>query len=818
MKEAWVQDNKSYIEMGVQDSIPRAEKGVQDSIQRAEKGVQDSIQRNEKGVQDSIHRAEKGVQDSLKREEKGVQDSIKRKEKGVQDSIMREEKGVGEEKTFKNREVGNSFREIEEKGVQNSLKEMKQMGVQGSMKEYRNLGVQNSIKELKQLGIQSSMKEFKNEEVQNSITEMKTQGVQNSRGIMINEEVQNSIKEFKQLGVQNSIKEFKQLGVQNSIKEFKQEGVQNSFKEFKQEEVQTSIPKFKNEGVQNSVKEFKQEGVQNSIVEFKQEGVQKSMLEFIQEGIQNSLIDKKQEVVQNSSEFLNKGMGIHNNIKEDPKHYTEKSIQVSSKSLNPHIETLIQTSSPKNHDNPSNTLSKPPNNSISIQVSLENINISPSYVQLRINQETQVSGNHKFIDLPNDFFKKNKTKAINQRYLKDRSPELEDHLLDNSSPKMVRSLETMSPGGCANEKFNPFLSIKDQLKNKKSFKNDSNLESPINNLEISLGDRLIKSADFRMPIFLKESRKFRRKSLFFRSQKVISSRNVLIVLNLEDLMLIEKMLGLESTHRSQEKLSITESFLKLTQEKFNQQVLLIVKEASGVKSIFAFNDARELRFKINLKKIDEVFLSDLTELNFIDFKKLKENLKKGQIKEIFYMDEDFVLGKLNDYRVPIGKSEELNKKRAHSLEDLKEIIDYKELLRGSLRNSKETGHKEFLQKSLHQNPKDYDHKKRIISKKDSIKENSINSFRVSKSYKDLLMKEIKKYDKNGDKSLQELCAMEYNEFREHMLKKEGDMKIQKKAVLVGVKEKFQRSDDRGIGWKKNFTDRKSFTGNRNEFN
>ena len=424
-----------------------------------------------------------------------------------------------------------------------------------------------------------------------------------------------------------------------------------------------------------------------------------------------------------------------------------------------------------------------------------------------------MSGNKKLPSLPVDFFKKNKPKAImNQRYLQERSPDgiYEHGGIDNQSPKFVRSLHAISPDDMVNEeKFKPFLSTKDRLKTKNSTKKDSGFEFSSNNFEIAWGDRLTKSADFRMPVFLKESKRFRKKSIIVRrSQKVVSSRNVLIVLNLDDLLLIEKMFGLENSYPGPEKISITESLKKLTQEKFKQQVLLIGREPTGVKSIFAFNNAKEMRFKVNLNKIDEVFLSDLTELNFIDFQKLKENLKKGQIKEIFYMDEDFVLGKLNDYRLVTEKNNEINKKRHKSLEIGKKSVNGG-ILRNNLHFSKDHGLFGLI------SPKNQIVEQDIHKKVETISvDHSANSLKVSKNYKELLQKELRKSD---DKILEELCAMEFPEFKKHMLDKEHEMRLQKKAVLIGVKEKFMKSDDSGAEIiKRKPEERKSFAAKREE--
>ena len=838
-KEMGVQNSKVFKERGVQDSIYKFEKGVQNSIKMTENGVQNSIKMTEIGVQNTAKMTENGVQNSIKMTtemgvqnsikmttEMGVQNTAKMTEMGVQDSLKMAEKGV--QNTAKMTEKGvQNFREYRQFGVQNSTNEMKQKGVQSEKigvknqevqnavynsnksvqksivyyteKSVQNImansnkSVQNSVKNSNK-SIQNSIIAQKNEEVQMSKGDMISEGVQKSLGQMVNEEVQNSLREFKELGVGNSgvdLQEYGQISVQNSVKEFVNSGVQKSIPECKNEEVQNSVnfdvklekPKMETKSIQ--VSQEKDLCEKNQIIVDNKISCENKSCQVSQKFENGDLNDDN---INNHLSHNNNNNSIQNTPKneETVKNYTQKSIQVSSEN----IEQIVKTGK----------------KSVSIQVSFEN-HQNPQTVQLKINQETQVSGNKK---LPVDFFNKNKPKAImNQRYLQERSPDgIYDHGIENQSPKIVRSLHAISPDDMVNdEKFKPFLSTKDRLKTKNSMKKD---EFSFNNFEIAWGDRLTKSADFRMPVFLKESKRFRRKSIFVRrSQKVVSSRNVLIVLNLDDLMLIEKMFGLENSYPGPEKISITDSLKKLTQEKFKQQVLLIGREPTGVKSIFAFNNAKELRFKVNLNKIDEVFLSDLTELNFIDFQKLKENLKKGQIKEIFYMDEDFVLGKLNDYRLVTEKNDETNKKRHKSLEIRKKSVNGV-VMRNNLHFSKDHGLFGLI------SPKNKNVEEEDIQKKlETISvDHSANSLKVSKNYKELLQKELRKSD---DKVLEELCAMEFPEFKKHMLDKENEMRLQKKTVLIGVKEKFMKSDDSGAEIiKRKPEERKSFAVKREE--
>lgn len=840
LKETGVQNSKVFKEQAVQDSICRFEKGVQDSIQRFDSGVQSSIKMTEigvqnslkmtnaKGVQNSIKMAEKGVQDSIKMASKGTQNTANVSEKGVQDSLKMAEKGVQDSKFYNDCGVGSSFKANDDKGVQKSISEMRGVGVQGPILEYRQFGVQNSMNEMKQIGVQSEKTEVRSQEIQNTVNNT-NKSVQNSL-VNSNKSVQNSVKNSNK-SIQNSIIQNQNAEVQMSKGDMISEGVQGSLRQMVNEEVQNSIREFKELAVQNSIKEYRQSSAQNSIKEFADLGVQNSQKEVVQQGIQNSIAEfiKNEDVPQPMDETQQEKLKTEAKsvqvsqeqiIFDNKISYENKSCQVSQEFENldgfDNINSnLIQNSpnSPKNNEvekkytqksiQVSNENTK---KSVSIQVSFETHPL-PQTVQLKINQETQVSGTRKLPSLPVDFFKKNKPKAImNQRYLQERSPDgIYEHGLDNQSPKFVRSLHAISPDDMVNEeKFKPFLSTKDRLKTKNSTKKDSGFEFSCNNFEIAWGDRLTKSADWRMPVFLKESKRFRKKSIIVRrSQKVVSSRNVLIVLNLDDLLLIEKMFGLENSYPGPEKISITDSLKKLTQEKFKQQVLLIGREPTGVKSIFAFNNAKELRFKVNLNKIDEVFLSDLTELNFIDFQKLKENLKKGQIKEIFYMDEDFVLGKLNDYRLVTEKSNEASKKRHKSLEMRKESVNGV-ILRNNLHFSKDHGLFGLT------SPKNKKIEEDIHKRMETISvDRSANSLKVSKNYKELLQKELRRSDV---KVLDELCAMEFPEFKKHMLEKENEMRLKKKAVLLGVKEKFMRSDDSGAEiMKRKHEERKSFT-------
>ena len=166
------------------------------------------------------------------------------------------------------------------------------------------------------------------------------------------------------------------------------------------------------------------------------------------------------------------------------------------------------------------------------------------------------------------------------------------------------------------------------------------------------------------------------------------------------------------------------------------------------------------------------------------------------------------MGKLNDYRLVTEKNNEINKKRHKSLEIGKKSVNGG-ILRNNLHFSKDHGLFGLI------SPKNQIVEQDIHKKVETISvDHSANSLKVSKNYKELLQKELRKSD---DKILEELCAMEFPEFKKHMLDKEHEMRLQKKAVLIGVKEKFMKSDDSGAEIiKRKPEERKSFAAKREE--
>ena len=549
----------------------------------------------------------------------------------------------------------------------------------------------------------------------------------------------------------------------------------------------------------NFMKEFHNKSLETFQIEKKDEMVQLSIKEMEDKAISMSFTFKNQNFNENSENPL-KGQPQTN---EETQYSNQiipinKSIQVN---INENRENIIE-----NENNKPELLDE--NTSISFK-NINNANNQPleksmhQSLCLMINQSTQVSGNfrkdmenQKFISEtkthPNELFKKIETPLqTNSRYSNYQNFEPDENyqpsIQEKNLHKKANSQHEFSPEFTIKNKIKPFSSLKDT--HQKPTKSQSLKKEPEfshNNLEISHGDRIIKSADYRKPIFFKESRKYRKKSGVFGSQKIISSRNVLIVLNEQDLRQIESLLGLEG-------LLIDSEAFKKKDQSFKQQVLLIVKEPSGVKSIFAFNDPKELRSRINVNKIDEVFLSDLTELNFIEFEKLKENLKAGHIKEIFYMDEDFVLGKISQNCSKSIKKPSISPIKAKgNRNNIAKSLDNlmkNEYDRNIFEWRVSCGRERFpLISSINENipiKKNIQKKISIISEEDSLK--------VSKNYKTLLEQEQKNGVLLG--SLQEIIEMDFKEFKEHVIKKEQDLKIRHKLVLLGVKEKFQRSAD-----------------------
>lgn len=194
-----------------------------------------------------------------------------------------------------------------------------------------------------------------------------------------------------------------------------------------------------------------------------------------------------------------------------------------------------------------------------------------------------------------------------------------------------------------------------------------------------------------------------------------------------------------------------------------------------------------MKSKINLHKIDEVFLSNLTELNFIEFEKLKENLKSGQIKEIFYMDEDFILGKINNarnFKTPVS-SQKCTPQKKYKKGNSCSNIGIKDSIFLDNHKWRSSFKKERFPILLKKNEQILHKNENVFTEHhEKLSLNSIN-------YKEVIEKEK---NLNLD-SMNEICEMNFLEFKEYWLKKEKDLKSLNKMILMGVKTKFIKSTE-----------------------
>lgn len=500
------------------------------------------------------------------------------------------------------------------------------------------------------------------------------------------------------------------------------------------------------------------------------EGSSSGKKNMIQKSLENNKLLLKIDHIQDYSKMINKEIQTIDLIKEISKNDISTSININfdPKNINKGLLNLIKDDDPTSiYLN--NTQSQ----------NWYNPNLFQTSARMLINQYTQVNSSSiendsktsfdmKKASNPTDIFRKiNSNPTENSRYSKHKNYEenARSPLGINSYIEILLSDEfNINNPMIFKEKSSQYVSMKTSPE--KLIKKSSDFSK--DNLEISHGDRIIKSAGYIKPIFYRDSSKLKKKRGLFGSQKVVSSRNILIVLNQEDLYSIETLLEFEGS-------LINSDIFEKKQDKFKEQVLLIAKEASGIKSIYAFNNLKELKEKIDVHRIDEVFLSNLRELNLIEFQELKENIKKGHIKEILYMDEDFVLGKISQSRSSEEKTSCLKMKKHKSLQNLRNTNDENDLFkwRSSFRNDRFPDMSDFKKKTTE-----------IIRK--FVSSENENSLKLSKNKKNML----ENRNEMVLDSFKEILKMEFKEFEKHMIENE---QTRQKLVILGMKEIFQKS-------------------------
>lgn len=113
------------------------------------------------------------------------------------------------------------------------------------------------------------------------------------------------------------------------------------------------------------------------------------------------------------------------------------------------------------------------------------------------------------------------------------------------------------------------------------------------------------------------------KNVVFRSQKLISSKNLLIVIDEND----------------REKL---EEFLKNKNNvEFNRQVVMVSHYC-----LECFKNGKELLDSENFMNHQEYLIIDLKDLNIIKPQNFNNIVKKGELQDIFYIDDNTIFGKM----------------------------------------------------------------------------------------------------------------------------------------------------------------------------